>query len=351
MLYDYIDAYVTAYQPYKGGNWCYEDGCIYRGLELLHRETGDARWLDHLTRMVDAQVAEDGTLKGYGLSDYNIDNVLSGRALLYLHKLTEEPRYMTAADTLARQLKTHPRTQSGVYWHKLRYPWQIWLDGLYMAHPFRIAHAQAKGDEAAVADSLRQIDIAFDALFDAETGLYKHAYDEACEQPWADKANGQSPAFWSRAIGWLTMALVDVAALTGPGFAPLEARTKDLLAKVLAHRVNGGLWLQVLNRPDLDGNYEETSASAMFTYALMQGAKLGLVDLPSDLPGQLFTQALAPKAGGGMEMVEMCEVAGLGWYENRFRDGSAEYYLTERRVADDAKGVGPLMMVAALAKA
>ncbi|TRW94189.1 di-trans,poly-cis-decaprenylcistransferase [Paracoccus sp. M683] len=349
MLNDYIDDYVTRYQPYKGGAWCYEDGCIYRGLELLHRETGEARWLDHLHRLADAQIGADGSLSGYNLSDYNIDNVLPGRALLYLHELTGEARYRTAADLLARQLATHPRTRSGVYWHKLRYPWQIWLDGIYMGQPFRIAHAQLTGQHEAVQDSLRQIDTALQVLLDPANGLYRHAYDEAREQPWADKTTGQSPAFWARAIGWLAMALVDVADLVGDDFAPLRGRTEDLLDRIQALRQPGGLWLQVIDRPDLAGNYQETSTSAMFTYALLRGARLGLSAPPKELAQTLMSQVVQPKAGGGFEMVEICEVAGLGMFEGRFRDGSAEYYLTERRVADDAKGVGPLMMAAALA--
>lgn len=349
MLTDFFDDYASLHQPYKGGAWCYEDGCIYRGLELLHTETGDDRWLAHLTRLIDAQVAEDGGLRGYKLSDYNIDNVLPGRALLYLHGLTGEARYRTAADLLARQLATHPRTRSGVFWHKLRYPWQIWLDGLYMGQPFLIAHAQATGQPAAVADSLAQIGTALDALIDPEAGLYRHAYDEAREQPWADPETGLSPAFWARAIGWLAMALVDVADLTGDDFAPLRRRTVELLTRIRALREPGGLWLQVIDRPDLAGNYQETSASAMFAYALLRAGRLGLIEPLRDEAAALFAQAVRPKAGGGWEMPEICEVAGLGMFENRFRDGSAEYYLTERRVADDAKGVGPLMMAAALA--
>ena len=344
---DFIAHYVQHHQPYKGGAWCYEDGCIYRGLELLHIETGDPLWLDHLQRLVDAQVGPTGTLKGYVLSDYNIDNVLSGRALLYLYDKTGAAKYKAAAELLARQLKSHPRTNSGVFWHKLRYPWQIWLDGLYMGQPFRIAYAKLIGDEAAVADSLRQIDVALDALFDVQTGLYKHAFDEAREQPWADPITGQNQDFWARAIGWLAMALVDVAELTGEDFLPLRARTVALLETLKALRTSDGLWLQVINRPDLADNYQEMSASAMFTYALLRGERLGLCNAPEGLAQALTDLALRPKKDG-YEMIEICHVAGLGWYEDRFRDGSAAYYLSEKRVSDDTKGVGPLMMVAAL---
>lgn len=349
MLADYFEDYVKRYAPYKGGRWCYEDGLIYRGLEFLHVETGEARWLDHLKRMVDLQVDSNGQLLGYDLSEYNIDNTQSGCALLYLHSQTNDSRYMTAADLLAAQFATHPRTRSGVFWHKLRYPWQIWLDGLYMGHPFPIAHAQCHNEQATVADSLRQFDVALDVLLDPEKGLHKHAYDEARKQPWADKETGHSAAFWARAIGWLAMALVDVAALVGDDFAPLRARTITLLNTIAALRVKDGLWLQVIDRPDLAGNYQETSASAMFAYAFERGARLGLVERQTDLTADLIAQSLTQTTDGRFEMVKICEVAGLGWYEDRFRDGSAEYYVSEALASDDPKGVGPLMMAAALA--
>lgn len=348
MSIDFLDDYASRYQPYKAGRWCYEDGCIYRGLELLHIETGEQRWLNHLQRLVEPQVGSDGALKDYALSDYNIDNVLPGLALLYLHAQTGDARYKTSADLLARQLLTQPRTISGVFWHKLRYPWQIWLDGLYMGHPFRIANALANQRFDLVADSLAQIDTALTVLLDQSTGLYKHAYDEALEQPWADSTTGLSPAFWSRAMGWLAMALVDVADLVGRDFDPLKQRTVDFLNTVLGYKQKNGLWLQVMNRPDLSANYQEASASAMFSYALLRAARLGLIEHPVGLIDILTHRFLKATDGGGLQMVEICEVAGLGMYEGRFRDGSAEYYLTEKRVADDAKGVGPLMMATAL---
>lgn len=349
MLTEYFHEYAARYQPYKGGRWCYEDGCLYRGLELLHTETGEQCWLEHLYRLADQQVAPDGELKGYSLSDYNIDNVLAGRSLLYLYQQTGESRFVMGADLLVRQLRTHPRTRSGVYWHKLRYPWQIWLDGIYMGQPFRIAHALMNGHLDTVADSLAQIDIALDETFDRPTGLYKHAFDEAREQPWADRTTGVSPAFWARAIGWLAMALVDVAELVGSEFSPLRERTIALLNKLQSLRVSDGLWLQVINQPDLKGNYQESSTSAMFTYALLRAARLGLIDKPVGLIETLTEQCIKPGKNSHNEMMEICEVAGLGVYENRYRNGSAEYYVSERRVADDVKGVGPLMMAVALA--
>ncbi|NDR55722.1 glycoside hydrolase family 88/105 protein [Aliiruegeria sabulilitoris] len=351
MLMTYFETYLGRYEPYKNGAWCYEDGCIYRGLECLHRATGEPRWRVHLVRMVDARMEDGPALAGYDPNAYNIDNVLPGRALLYLHEITDEQRYLDAAALLAGQLVSQPRTRSGVYWHKLRYPWQVWLDGIYMGAPFQIGYGLRVGDDALLADALTQVGTALDMTYVPASGLYAHAVDEARKQPWANPETGHSRAHWARALGWLAMALVDIAELVGPErFAPLQARTRALLDRIAELRQPGGLWLQVIDRPDLAGNYEESSASAMFIYALLRGDALGLSNgVPEGLFELLTEKTLRPAQAGGLEFVEICEVAGLGMFEDRFRDGSAEYYLSERRVADDAKGVGPLMMAAASA--
>lgn len=346
MLTAYFEDYLDRYRPYKGGAWCYEDGCIYRGLELLHRHTGEDRWLNRLKAMVDAQIEPGPTLSGYAPGEFNIDNILPGRALLYLHQVTQQQTYLDAASLLMAQLQQHPRTKTGVYWHKLRYPWQVWLDGLYMGLPFQIGYGQQTGQADLIHDALHQLDTALALTFVPETGLYAHAYDEAKEQAWAHPDTGRSAAHWARALGWLSMALVDVADLvTASAFMPAKARTERLLADIQRLQQPSGQWLQVIDHPDLPGNYLESSASAMFVYALVKGAELGLCPAPEhDLFARLTSSALRTTADGRTEMVDMCEVAGLGTYQNRYRNGTAEYYVSEARVADDAKGVGPLMM-------
>lgn len=346
MLTAYFKSFVEQYQPYKGGRWCYEDGCIYRGLTLLANATGDETWRQMMLDRIAVQVEDNGrSLKGYNPSDYNIDNILPGRSAFDALKATGDEKYLEACHLLMRQLKTHPRTKSGVFWHKLRYPWQIWLDGLYMGQPFQIEYGQKTGELHLVEDSLQQLDAALNALYTTDTGMYHHAIDEAKMQPWCNPETGSSHAHWSRSLGWLVMALVEVAELVGPEkFEPLRERTEKLLEDVVSYRGEEGLWLQVLDRPELDGNYVETSASAMFVYALYRAKDLGLYQGDvSDLMKTLEAYAMRTDENGDFHMVEMCEVAGLGWFEGRFRDGSAEYYFSENRVADDAKGVGPMM--------
>ncbi|WP_309082987.1 glycoside hydrolase family 88 protein [Chelativorans sp.] len=354
MLMDYFESYVSAYSPYKGGAWCYEDGCIYRGLALLHLATGEERWAAHLKRLVDAQVSPRGELAGYSIQEFNIDNILSGRALIYLYRLTGEEKYLLGAQLLARQLAAHPRTKSRVYWHKKIYPWQVWLDGLYMGLPFQIEYGQLTGEDALVEDALAQIHTALCLTHVAEAGLYAHGYDESRSQKWADPFTGRSPSHWGRALGWLSMALVDIAELVGKkgaAQAGIAEETTALLRRLVQLRTQNAMWLQVIDRPELPGNYAESSATAMLAYALI---KAGRLDGSGEFlaAGRESLQALAQGRlvkgkDGKAHLTGICQVAGLGGFSGTYRDGSAGYYLTEPVVDDDAKGVGPLMMAKA----
>lgn len=355
-LLAYCDAYATRFTPYKRGNWCYEDGLIYLGLIALHQATGDSRWLGHLRRLADARIGADGTLDGYDLSEYNIDNILAGRALFHLFDEIRDLRYRDAADLLITQLANHPRTESGNYWHKLRYPWQVWLDGLYMGLPFQIEFGLRQGREDLVADALAQLQTALSLMLKPATGLHAHAWDEKRLQPWADPVTGFNPDHWARANGWLAMALVDSCALLGPARAEesgLAISAAEMLRGIGEHQTFGGLWLQVPDQPDLLGNYEEISASAMFTYAFLKAHRLGLLSETEARRGKTGFEALetAILSAGRMEegrgFGPMCHVAGLGGFEGQFRDGSAAYYVSEKICEDDPKGVGPMMMAIA----
>lgn len=350
---DYFDHYARNYHAYKEGAWCYEDSCAYRGLLLLHEVTGEQRWLDHVLRLSDRQIGPDGQLADYDPAEFNIDNILGGRILLPLARLTGDDRYLAAARDLIGQLEKHPRTTSGNYWHKLRYPHQVWLDGLYMGLPFQIEYALLMGDKALVSDALTQFSNAL-KLTATVGDMHVHGYDESRTQAWADPISGRSAAVWSRAMGWLAMALVD-----GLSFLPADAETDELRAKTFAilralrqRQAPSGLWPQVIDAPDLQGNYEESSASAMFAYAFLRAASSGLAKGPAAAglleAGQEALRALTESRlvseNGETRFAGICLVAGLGAMSGRFRDGSPSYYLSEPVVADDAKGVGPFMM-------
>lgn len=251
---------------------------------------------------------------------------------------------MKAAELLAEQLATHPRTVSGNYFHKKIYPDQVWLDGLYMGLPFQIEYGRRRGRPDLVRDAVSQMHSAL-AMTATENGLYVHGVDEARKQDWSDPETGQSPACWARALGWLSMALVDTIDLAGTEARLLEAPTRALLQKIAALRGPGGLWLQVIDQPDLPGNYEESSAAAMFAYAFSRAGRLGLLPMGAQIAAATLARLEARVRDGRFGGI--CHVAGLGGFGGIYRSGTPEYYLTEPVVEDDAKGTGPLMMAVA----
>lgn len=350
MLNSYFDDYASDYEYYKGGSWCYEDGCLYRGLIALHEATGEQRWLDHLLRLVKGQVDAQNRLAGYRIDEFNIDNVLAGRALTYLHGLSGESKWLQAAKPLADQLQFHPRTQAGPYWHKLRYPHQVWLDGLYMALPFKLEYARAAKLPQMRDDAVSQFLSALDLTYHETSGLYRHGFDESRLQGWADKTTGLSPAHWGRAIGWLAMAFVDIIENLAPGAArdEIERRASLLAERLQSLQMQDGRWLQVVDAPQVDGNYAESSATAMFATFYLKGSRLDIAGFDAEAGRRalnaLTTHAMKPDAHQRLRLEQICCVAGLGGFEGVYRNGTIEYYLSEVLRADDIKGVAPLMM-------
>lgn len=330
-------------------SWNYEDGCIFKGCLDLADATGRSEFSDFVHDKVAARVDEEGAITGFDPAEYNIDNVKPAKVFFPLYDRTGEERFRRAIETQIDQLRTHPRTQSGNYWHKQIYPWQVWLDGLYMAQPLVTAQAVATGDRAAWEDVVHQFIQVRDHLRDPRTGLYYHGWDESRQERWADPQTGLSACFWGRAMGWFMMAMVDcielAAPFDGPGRAALIAMFQDTAIALMAVRSARGLWWQVLDRGGDEGNYEETSASLMIAYSLMAGCRLGLLPADHGRAGEAALRTVIRDFLTETELGGICGVAGLG--NDPYRDGSYDYYLSEPVVPNDPKGVGALMMALA----
>ncbi len=214
------------------------------------------------------------------MEDYNIDNVAPGRTVLALYQLTEEERYRKCADLLRRQLQSHPRTSDGGFWHKQRYPWQMWLDGLFMGAPFYAEYTRLfQGPPEDFNDIVRQFQLIDKHLYDAKSGLFFHGWDEKREQEWADKSTGTSSNFWGRGLGWFAMAQVDVLDYLPekhPGRAEIIKLIQKTASGVRKHQdPESGLWWQVLDQGGRKGNYLEATASAMFVYSMAKAVNNG----------------------------------------------------------------------------
>jgi unsaturated rhamnogalacturonyl hydrolase len=341
---DFARRYLAGWKPYRPF-WNYEDGCVYKGALDLAAVTLDSRYFDFAYRAISERTAADGTLTGFDPDELNIDNVNAGKALFTLLERTGEPRFRLAIASQHAQLEHHPRTQSGNFWHKKIYPNQVWLDGLYMAQPFRCAFARLASRPAIVSDVLAQFRHVRATMRDERTGLYYHGWDESRVERWSNPRTGCSPCFWGRAMGWYVMALVDCIELLQNGCDELSAELQQVSEALLRVQSPHALWYQVLDKGKRAGNYEEASATLMIAYALMKGARLKVLPASHGEAGARSYDAAIDRFLTGGELTSICAVAGLG--NVPYRDGSYEYYLSEPVVADDPKGAGAFMMATA----
>ena len=336
----------------KINGWNYIDGCMMTALLNLYEITGQRRYYEFAEHFLDYYVFEDGSLRGFREEDYNLDNICEGRVLFEVYRLSGKEKYRKAMDTLYGQIRRQPRTHEGSFWHKAIYPNQVWLDGLYMGQVFYARYTTQFEDCAHYEDIRNQFRTVRRRMFDPETGLYRHGYDASGAAFWAGK-NGCSQNPWLRSLGWFSAALIDVTAEIADGHEDFKAEmtgiARELAANLLPYidRESGMLW-QVPNQIGREGNYPETSGSAMVAYFYMKGARLGILEESYASVGADIFQSICRRylteVDGRLNLGGICLVAGLGPENNRRRDGSYEYYISEPIVENDAKGLAPFLM-------
>ena len=336
----------------KPNKWNYIDGCMITALLRMYEITGIRKYLDFSDRFVSAFVNEDGTVGTYSVDEYNLDNVRPACNLFTLYDLTGKEKYRKAMDTVRSQLDTMPRTNEGNFWHKKIYPYQVWLDGMYMAQPFYVEYEKRFNKMSGCIDSYKQFQNVRRLMRDEETGLYYHGYDESREMYWADKETGCSPNFWLRATGWFMASLVDTAEAMGEQlyneYRTLQDMLKELADSLLKYMdKESHMFYQVIDKKDAQGNYLETSGSALIAYALLKGVRLGYLpkryaDIAEEIFYGITDRYLSKNEDGTPKLGGICLVAGLGGEQHR--DGSLEYYFSEPVVENDAKGTAPLLL-------
>lgn len=358
----------------------------------MWKATGNKKYYEYVEEMADTLVSRSGDIDTYKPEAYNLDFINSGKYLFDVYAEDGSRRYRRAMDKLIKQLSNQPRTTDGGFWHKLIYQHQMWLDGLYMASPFMAQYGYTFGKREWVDEALQQVITIHRHTFDPATGLCHHAWDESASQRWSDE-HGHSPNFWGRSEGWYLMALVDILDYVPEGYMfKLNTGRKDTimvnghdslvsyireLADVLPKYQRNGLWSQVLDCPDREGNWPEASVTAQFMYGIAKAVNMGYLDkryikiaedayngLQStvitdvrklDSDGNVtdkrdpVTATYGPQhtmlmelPDGTLTLTQCCAVGGLGG--KPYRDGSFSYYINERVRDNDAKATGPFIM-------
>ena len=330
--------------------WDYTAGLFTLSLLKLNEALPNPRYVKFAESTIRSFITSNGTIRLYKPEEYQLDHINPGKTVLALYRLTGEERYKKAADLLRTQFDTQPRTSDGGFWHKQRYPHQMWLDGLYMGAPFYAEYVKLYGGpDSAWEDIAKQFRLVAAHTYDPATRLYYHGWDESKEQDWANKVTGTSSNFWGRAIGWYGMGLVDVLDFfptNHPGRQEIIGLLQKLCAGIVKYQdPETGLWYQVMDQGGRKGNYLEATASTMFIYTMAKGMNRGYLARNFEavtLKGYrgILSRLIKNDEQNRISLTQCCSVAGLGYG----RDGSYEYYLKEPIVDDDLKGVGPFIL-------
>ena len=335
-------------------NWSYDDGTCLGALWQIGKLKHDKKMLEYVRWNFDRYVYdEEGHVKGYDPSKLSQDDICNGKMMIELYEYTKDIKFKRAADTMFKELRQIPRTKSGTFWHKKWYPNQVWLDGLYMGSVFYAKYQKAFGINDYYDDVVHQFLTAYQDTVDEKTGLCYHAYDESREMYWADPQTGHSPHFWSRAIGWFMMAMVDVLE-----YLPEDVDGRDQIIEnynALANALRKvadpatGLWYQVTDEGGRPINYLEQSGSSLILAALAKGQRLGYLkgDWDSFIDetwAHSLEQFITITAEGYVNTNHTCQVGGLGGANHR--DGTYAYYMSEPVISNDHKGYGAFLYLA-----
>ncbi len=159
--------------------WDYVHGLVLTSFLALHKKSNNKRYYNYVYKYADTLIDSKGTIYKYKISDYNIDMVNPAKILFVLYDMSKEERFKSAMDVLRKQIQDQPRTASGGFWHKKRYPNQMWLDGLYMGAPFYARYSMKYENGDAYDDIVNQFDLIEKHAKDSKTGLLYHGWDES----------------------------------------------------------------------------------------------------------------------------------------------------------------------------
>jgi unsaturated rhamnogalacturonyl hydrolase len=335
----------------RNPKWAYDVAFLGMAIDRLGKV--DPKYSKYMDDWVNYFVRPDGSVFDYNLTEYNLDRIFPGRDVLTVYQRNPDQKYRIAMDNFIKQLNTHPKTNSGGYWHKKIYPWQMWLDGIFMASTYMAQYAKEFNAPEWFNVATTQTKMIYEKTLDTKSGLLMHAWDESHTQKWCDPETGKSHYPWSRAMGWYILAIEDILEYlpeNHPDRADLIVilqKTCDALLKVRDPKT--GLWFQVLNQGGKEGNYLEGSGSSIYTYVFARGAHNGYLDKKyieianSSFDG-IVKELITVDENGYVTMHNICGGCGLGG--NPYRDGSYEYYINEKRINNDTKGIAPFIMAA-----
>ncbi|EPH39719.1 glycoside hydrolase family 88 protein [Streptomyces aurantiacus] len=338
-----VESTTARHTPTSIGGWSYPVGLYLYGQYLTYQRTHEDRYLTYIKEYVDRFVDADGNI---GQKFNSLDSMQAGRLLVILHHETGEDRYGVAARMIRERLKTYPRTEDGGFWHAdtASRAHQLWSDGVYMVNPFLVEYGKEFADEAYTdREAVEQLNV-YARRLQADNGLFQHAYDESRTAVWADKGTGRAPEQWCRAIGWYSMAAVNVLDATprsDPGRRELLGHVRELAAGIARTQDPAtGRWFQVVDKGTADGNWTETSCSSMFTFALSRGAEKGYIAKSYEGVARRGYRGVLEKISLGSDgLTDLTDIS-IGT-----NVGDYAFYIARPRQTNDFHGLGAFLIM------
>lgn len=328
------------------GDWTYSMGVVLAGMLQASKVTGDPRYQEYTFRYFDfifdnldyfrRQAAEFGPQPhGYRrlLDMHELDDCGAiGAALIWAYNERKDARYRStidvAADFISHRMKRMP---DGTLVRPRPQPVSLWADDLYMSVPFLARMGQLTGDRRYFDDAARQVIQFSDRLMNPASGLVDHAWFEG---------DAYDPKFyWARADGWMLVAMAELLSIM-PESHPSRGRVLEIYRRgvqgITAVQSGSGMWHQLLDKPD---SYEETSSTAMFTFAIARGVNRGWLSPIYAPVAQTGWQALAKRIHENGEIEGIC-VGTTAAYD-------AVYYYNRPTDVGAMQGYGPTLMAGA----
>ncbi|MFE9448499.1 glycoside hydrolase family 105 protein [Streptomyces sp. NPDC006739] len=339
-----VDSTMARYTPSDIGGWSYPVGLYLYGQYLTYRRTHDTRYLTYIKSYVDRFVKSDGSI---GQSFDSLDSMQAGRLLVILHHETGQDRYRRAAQKIRDRLTAYPRTADGGFWHadSSSRAHQLWADGAYMVNPFLVEYGKEFGDSAYTDDEAAEQLYVYGTHLQVANGLLRHAYDESRTASWADPQTGLAPEHWCRAVGWYSMAVVNVLDAIPANQPRRRPQLLSIFRKLAAALEKyqdpaTGRWFQVMDKGDRSDNWTETSCSSMFTYALSRGAQQGYLDPHYAAVAQRGYQGVLARLSVGPD--GRTNLADISVGTNV---GDYAYYVGRTRATNDFHGLGAFLIM------
>ena len=359
------DAFIHKYEPEMlppVGSLFYHQGVCLSGMQRIYLLTGDKKYFNYIKDYVDSVIGPNGELIGFE-HELNTPETadLARRALQMLdHKQpiilfynlydeTGDEKYMRAIKTVGESMHYWPVNQYGGYWHMMTQHNQMWLDGAYMAGPLSVMHAQRFGDAVLRERAINQVFLMDDFMKDEKTGLYYHGWDDSKQEAWADPETGLSSQFWGRAVGWYTVAILDILDYI-PADHPAVPRLKQIEADLLRALAKfqdkkTGMWFEVLDQIDREDNWVESSCTNLFIYSYAKAIRTGIVSKEE------FGDVVEKAYEGSINSTYMDEegylVIDKVCIGTCIDEGTYEHYINRLQIKNDLHGGGAFILMCA----